>query len=220
MATAVVLTHDDEFHRELGHLGSWLDARGFEVIRRYREEQPTSFPRADLLVATGSSSSVATGYCQAPAGREIDLVRHWVESDRPYFGICFGAQVLARATGGSVARMATTVRGYLGFDLGDDAPGELEGRWPLWHEDAISAPPGAEIHAALPHAHLVYAQGRAWGSQAHVEFSSGSLAEVGRVLGQPEELWGPLATAIAADDEGLARRTHALLDRFWTTVNS
>jgi GMP synthase-like glutamine amidotransferase len=220
VATAVVLTHDDEFHRHLGHLGTWLDRCGFDQVRLYREDQPASFPPADLLVATGSSTSVATGYCQAPAGREIDLVGQWVGQGRPYFGICFGAQVLARATGGSVTRMETTVRGYREFDRGLDAPREVEGRWPLWHEDAITAPTDSSVVARLAHADLMFRRGRAWGSQAHIEFSSASLVQVGRVLAQPEEYWGPIAEAMADDDEGLATRTHALLDRFWSEVNS
>ena len=65
MPRAVVLSHHDIAH-ELGHLGPWLDRRGFLVERVYRGEAQ-SIPDADLLIVMGSPTSVATGCCLAPA---------------------------------------------------------------------------------------------------------------------------------------------------------
>jgi len=94
---AVVLSHRDVAD-ELGHVGDWLEDGGFAVDRVYREDQP-SLPTADLLVVIGSPNSVAEGFCQPAARGEIEAVRQWVTADRPYLGICFGAQVLSCALG-------------------------------------------------------------------------------------------------------------------------
>lgn len=165
MSRVLVLSHE-AVAAELGHLGSWLEDRGHSVTRVYRETSP-SLPDADVLVALGSPSSVAEGHCAAPAAREIALVDSWVTTGRPYLGICFGAQTLARATGGSVRRMSSTFRSYTALDVSErDVPAlvvagavepsarslDLSGRWAVWHEDAITAPRHAERLAVLDRA--------------------------------------------------------------------
>ena len=108
MTRIAVLSHRDVAH-ELGNLGSWIESRGWSLDRVYREDAP-ALPNADALVVLGSPTSVADGFCAAPAADEIEWVGEWLTSSRPYLGICFGAQVLARSTGGSVSRMDSTLR--------------------------------------------------------------------------------------------------------------
>jgi GMP synthase (glutamine-hydrolysing) len=105
MNRAVVLSHRSVAH-ELGTIGSWFELRGYQVVNIYREDSPVSLEdvEGDILFVLGSTDSVANGYCWAPAQHEIELVRRWVASNRRYVGICFGAQVLAYALGGSVRR--------------------------------------------------------------------------------------------------------------------
>ncbi|MSO27953.1 MAG: hypothetical protein EXQ60_07855, partial [Candidatus Nanopelagicales bacterium] len=122
MATAIVLSHNDIAY-ELGHLEPWLAKNGFKVARSYRE-LGGQFPQGDLLIVLGSPTSVASGYCQPPAAAEIAMVTAWVGQGRPYLGICFGAQVLARALGGTVQRMPETFRGYTEIDTAA-APAEV-----------------------------------------------------------------------------------------------
>ena len=117
----------------------------------------------------GSPGSVADGYCTPPDAVEIALVGDWVGSGRPYLGLCFGAQVLAAATGGSVRRMATPFNGYVEMDLAADAPDALAGPWLTWHEDALTAPADSEVLGRRDHADLAFRVGRAWGLQPHVE---------------------------------------------------
>src|SRR6476661_1161163 len=108
---AVVLSHRAIAH-ELGLLEPWLDAvtQG-QIQRQFREDGgPELDGDADLLVVLGSPGSAADGHCGPAAAEEITAVRDWVGAGRPYLGVCFGSQVLARALGGSVRRRETTYR--------------------------------------------------------------------------------------------------------------
>ena len=216
MPRAVVLSHHDIAH-ELGHLSPWLDRRGFALERIYREE-PRSLPDADLLIVMGSPTSVATGHCLAPAEDEIRLVKEWVESGRPYLGLCFGAQVLARALGGEVTRMEHTFRGYVDLSSNEAADAGVTGSWVVWHDDAITAPPGAEVLAALPHADLVFKVGNAWGLQPHIEVSPESLARMAIALGAPASAYDPLVTAVASDADPSPARVNQFLDAAFGTM--
>ena len=207
---AIVLSHRGVAD-ELGHIGEWLSDSGMSIDRMYREDDP-KIPDGDLLVVLGSPNSVASGHCLPPAQAEIQAVRAWVAADRPYVGVCFGAQVLARAFGGSVSRMDRTYRDYIDFETAQGAPSVLEGRWAVWHEDAITAPSEAEVLARLPHADTVFRIGRAWGLQPHVEFDATIVRNLGDVVGIPEDQWLPLHRALSDDDAGHASRSRALLD--------
>lgn len=207
---AIVLSHRGVAD-ELGHIGEWLSDSGMSIDRVYREDD-SRIPDGDLLVVLGSPNSVASGHCLPPAQAEIEAVRAWVAADRPYVGVCFGAQVLARAFGGSVSRMERTYRDYIDFETAQGAPSVLEGRWAVWHEDAITAPSGADVLARLPHADTVFRIGRAWGLQPHVEFDATIVRNLGDVVGIPEEQWLPLHRALSDDDAGHASRSRALLD--------
>ena len=207
---AIVLSHRGVAD-ELGHIGEWLSDSGMSIDRVYREDDP-KIPDGDLLVVLGSPNSVASGHCLPPAQAEIEAVRAWVAADRPYVGVCFGAQVLARAFGGSVSRMERTYRDYIDFETVQGAPSVLEGRWAVWHEDAITAPSEADVLARLPHADTVFRIGRAWGLQPHVEFDATIVRNLGDVVGIPEDQWLPLHRALSDDDAGHASRSRALLD--------
>ena len=142
MKRAIVLAHRAVAH-ELGNIGTWFELREYEVEHVYREDMSVSLDHVegDILFVLGSPSSVADGYCLAPAQQEIELVRQWVSSGRQFVGICFGAQVLACALGGSVRRMDNTFRAFTEMNLTPSAPGVVQGNWAVWHEDAITSRP-------------------------------------------------------------------------------
>jgi GMP synthase-like glutamine amidotransferase len=215
---AVVLSHRSIAH-ELGLLEPWLDAvTGGRVERRYREDgAPVPDGDADLLVVLGSPTSVADGHCSAAAVREIEQVRGWVAADRPYLGICFGAQVLARALGGTVRRMPETYRAYDTVPIAAGAPAALAGPWATWHEDAIASPPDAEVLVPLAHADTAFRRGRAWGIQSHVEVTGDSFERMLAGLHVDPAEAGPMVTALRAAEESAeppAARIDALLAAF------
>jgi len=215
---AAVLSHRSIAH-ELGLLEPWLDEVTHGRIERCHREDGASGPHedADLLVVLGSPASVADGHCAAPAQREINAVRAWVEGDRPYLGICFGSQVLARALGGSVRRMDSTYRSYAVLPVTPGAPAALAGPWTTWHEDAISAPAETEVLASLPHGDIAFRAGRAWGIQSHVELTSDLLEQMAADLGADPEASSELVEAMRLEEKSAqppSDRVDALLRAF------
>ncbi|MEY3340360.1 MAG: hypothetical protein RLZZ269_271 [Actinomycetota bacterium] len=204
MTSFAVLSHRD-VASELGHIGTWLESRDARVARIFREDSP-DLPDVDALIVLGSPTSVADGHCRAPARREIELIASWIASNRPYLGVCFGAQALACAAGGSVRRMNDTFRAYTEVTTEHV---NLGGRWAVWHEDAISAPGGSI--ASLPHADAAFRLGRAWGVQPHIEFTSDIVERLARAFGVDDGAWRPMWEALRDDEAGHERRTHRLL---------
>jgi GMP synthase-like glutamine amidotransferase len=100
--------------------------------------------------------------------------------------------------------MPSTFRDYALLPAENGAPADLAGPWPLWHEDAITSPPGATTWARLAHADIAFRQGRAWGLQPHVEVTSNSLERMLKALGVPEEeaedILGRVRAAEESDD--------------------
>lgn len=200
MPRAIVLSHHAIAH-ELGHLQPWLNEHSYAIERVYRGDADL-IDNADLLIFMGSPSSVARGHLLAPAEKEITMVREWVATGRPYLGLCFGAQVLAKALGGEVNRLERTFRDYVDCTSGLASEVSLEGPWVVWHDDAITAPPGAEVFARLPHADLAFRAGNAWGLQPHIEVNPESLQRMAVALGAPAAAYAPLRAALAADEIG------------------
>lgn len=199
---------------ELGTLGPWLDAHELTVTRVFREDDP-GIPAADLLIVLGSPTSVADGHCLPPAEREIDQVAAWVAADRAYLGICFGAQALARALGGTVTRRATPFIGYVGLDTEPGSP--AAGPWVLWHNDAITAPASSTVLGSLDHADLIFRQGRTWGVQPHIEVDVDIMGRMGSDLGASVDVYAGLVNGLRHDPSH-AERSRALLDAFWTAA--
>ncbi|HEX4804600.1 MAG TPA: type 1 glutamine amidotransferase [Conexibacter sp.] len=174
-APGMIVQHDDDAPD--GLLGDWLRARGtpFELLRR---DRGAPLPRvADalarpFLVVLGSEAHAheAHGPLPAWAVQELALLRACAAADVPVFGICFGAQLLARALGGRVGTSAHGREvGWLSFESAD--PARLpQGPWAHWHVDAFSAPLGAEVLAARGEDECrAFVRGRALAVQFHPE---------------------------------------------------
>ena len=217
MNRAIVLSHRAVAH-ELGNIGTWFELRDYEVTHVYREDitedslVSLDHVEGDILFVLGSPSSVADGYCLAPAQQEIELVRQWVFGGRKYVGICFGAQVLACALGGSVRRMDQTFRAFTEMTLTNGAPEVVQGNWAVWHEDAITAPVGAVKIARLPHADTIFRMGNAWGIQPHIEFTSEIVERLATTFKVDSPDVAALVDGLRASEADHARRTHELLD--------
>lgn len=217
MNRAIVLSHRAVAH-ELGNIGTWFELRDYEVTHVYREDiTEDSLVSLDhveggILFVLGSPSSVADGYCLAPAQQEIELVRQWVSGGRQFVGICFGAQVLACALGGSVRRMDQTFRAFTEMTLTPSAPEVVQGNWAVWHEDAITAPVGAEVMAQLPHADTLFRMGNAWGIQPHIEFTSEIVERLATTFKVDTPDVVALVDGLRSDETDHSQRTHELLD--------
>jgi len=212
MPSAIVLSHTSIAH-ELGHLEPWLALHDYSITRVYREDGP-AIPDAELLIVLGSPFSVADGHCEPAGLAEIEMVGAWVAQGRPYLGLCFGAQVLALALGGRVERLPEAFVGYVDIPTDDAHASTVGGPWTIWHNDAITAPPTAEVMGSLDHADVAFRVGNAWGLQPHIEVTADSLDRLGIALGAGAEVRQPLVDALRADADANRARAFALLDAF------
>jgi GMP synthase (glutamine-hydrolysing) len=107
--------------------------------------------------------------------REIAWIADWVESGAPFFGICLGAQLLARARGAVVETHPEGLReiGFRPITAAADHDGFLDGLRHVyhWHREGFSVPEGARLLAtgeAFPH-QAFRVGAAAYGVQFHPE---------------------------------------------------
>lgn len=160
-------------------MGEWAVERGIAlqtVAARDLHDWPDP-GRARAVVALGSDRSVHASPDTWIAA-QVGFLGAAHAAGVPVLGICFGAQALATALGGTVVRAARPEIGWV--DVEGDAPG-IGGRWFSWHDDVITAPPGAEALAASAHSLHAFAIGASVGVQFHPEVTPAIVADwVGR----------------------------------------
>lgn len=225
MPTAVVISNPS-VGAELGHLGEWLDSRGFAVRRLIRDDvlDADAADDADLVVVLGSEWTLARTMdapddppqAAAAIAAETELVRRRVAQDRPLLGICFGGQMLSHALGGVVTRQAAP---HIAWETPGSEIEELRAPWVLLHNDAFTVPPGAELLAEADHAPIAFRHGRAWGVQFHPEVDARILQQVFDDVGTPREVSTPQVDALRARAEDQRAESLRLFDRFWTEVS-
>jgi GMP synthase-like glutamine amidotransferase len=235
---ALCILHDS--FSTTGLIGAALRARDWEVdeltivpAERYgTPDVEFAFPDRhdyDLIVPMGAPwaayDDAAIGTWLTP---ELAWLRQIVDEGGAVFGICFGAQALARALGGSVARSSRPEIGWTVIEPSAESESESDGiveagPWFEWHFDAFTPPPGAIVLAGNEAAIQAYRIGRSLGVQFHPEVTAvdinmwldnGGGAEA-RALGiDPADL---LAEAARQEADAHAR-TEALTDAYLKKV--
>ena len=216
MKNVAILSHET-VAAELSILGDWLNERELNFKRYYREQNwnAEEILEADFLIVLGSPNSTATGYVCESAPGEIDLTKRFIATGKPYFGICYGAQILAKAIGGEVARREIKNIGFKEFDAKTQVVDS--GSWMLWHEDMV-VPESLEnikdikLHGVDSGAAIAFSKANAWGVQFHPEVDGNALGRMIASIGVPEEKWRPVADAMNADDAGHRKRAFELFD--------
>jgi GMP synthase (glutamine-hydrolysing) len=144
---ALILAHSavpGHGERNVGTVGPALHEQGFDVLvgSLVPGSAPVPAPdEVDVLVVLGSAESAYDDTVPWLAS-ELTYLRRAVDAGTAVLGICFGAQLLARVLGGSVARAARPERGFV--TLGTADPDVLPaGTWMEFHYDAFTLPPGA-----------------------------------------------------------------------------
>jgi len=107
---------------------------------------------------------------------EYELLRGWVASGTPLFGVCLGAQTLAHALGARVARAPEQLAGFYETELtdagaADPVLGVLPRRFEAFNGNAYAfeVPAAATELARGPAPQAFRAGARAWGVQFHPE---------------------------------------------------
>ena len=164
-----------------------LRARGHGVVRvMVAEGEP--LPALDGhagIIAMGAPMSVNDVGEHAWLAPELDYVAAAVRAGTPYWGVCFGAQLLAGALGAEVTRGAEAEVGVLPVHLEPAAAADpvfsaLPATLPAvqWHSDTFALPAGAVHLAASPaYPNQAFRWGRAYGLQFHLEAPAALVEE-------------------------------------------
>ncbi len=181
----------------------------------------TGIPRSSAgyaaVVTMGASPSVNDGDIRWWFEDELALLRDADENHVPVLGVCFGAQALAVALGGSVKQASVPEIGWFTVETRDESLIEA-GPWFEWHVDAIDPPPEATVLASTRVGAQAYVIGPHLAVQFHPEVTE---VEVGAWSADDHATLAALG--LRADDlvaETRARSTEAraragrLFDRF------
>jgi GMP synthase-like glutamine amidotransferase len=213
---AVVIRHHEE--DSAGLIGAAFEACGAQLSAVLF---PKEGPLPDLegvahIVLLGSTSSVYDeGEARAWIDEELAWVRRADAAGVPVLGICFGAQVLAAAFGGTVEQAGSRELGWVMVDSAD--PGLIPpGPWMEFHHDRCLPPAEATVLARNDLGVQAYRLGRHLAVQFHPEvdgaqfrmwLNAGGRAEIEANGQDPEAM---LAETIA-EEPGAAARASQLV---------
>jgi GMP synthase-like glutamine amidotransferase len=210
MRVAVVRHHQED---SAGFIAAAFEARG---ARLHTVLFPAEGPLPGLaglahIVMLGSTSSVyAGGATGAWIEQELAWLRRADAAGIPVLGICFGAQLLAAAFGGTVEPMGRKELGWVTIDPAD--PEAIPpGPWLEYHGDRCLPPPQARVLARNALGVQAFSLGAHLAVQFHPEvdgeqfrlwLDAGGRKELGEAGQDPDRL---LAETIAQEPAAAAR---------------
>jgi GMP synthase-like glutamine amidotransferase len=129
-----------------GLVGARLGEVGFTFESNEREypREWNTLAGVDVIVLLGSEWSVYWESNAKEVAAEVDLVRTAMQRGVPIFAICYGAQLVSHALGGSVTRATTPEIGWHAVSS-TAHPELLAHEWLQWHYDVFTVPAG--LHA-------------------------------------------------------------------------
>ena len=242
MARPKILVFQHVPHEPLGTLDPLLKEAGFRIRYVNFSRDPDLRPALDryaALIVLGGPMSADEIDAYPNLATEVAIIREALDRDMSVLGICLGAQLLAKALGGSVVRNPRREIGWHHVELtraGRDDPvlSTFADRQTVfqWHEDGIRLQDTAAVHLAGSPASAVQAfrsGEHAYGFQFHLEVDRslierwlsvpGNQAILDAERGRVDPLEIRRQTASHVDDlERLSRRTFSRwIDRFELT---
>ncbi|MEJ2256222.1 MAG: type 1 glutamine amidotransferase [Woeseiaceae bacterium] len=202
-------------YEPLGTLDPLLKEAGFRLryVNFGREpRQRPALDRYEALIVLGGPMNSDQIDTYPNLITEVEIIREAVSRGMSVLGICLGAQLLAKALGGSVARNEVRDIGWYDVEVtaaGRDDPvlSTFAPRQEVfqWHEDGISLPPGAELLASSPASPVqAFRFGEhAYGFQFHLE---ANLPLIERWLAVPAHQASLQEEAASIDPEQIRRR--------------
>ena len=230
MARPKILVFQHVPYEPLGTLDPLLKEAGFRIRYVNFGREPDARPSLDgyeALIILGGPMNSDEIDAYPNLLTEVELIRAAVDRGKSVLGICLGAQLLAKALGGAVARNPVREIGWYDVRLTDEGRRDpvLSAFTPeqqvfQWHEDGIALPPGA-VHLAESPASPVQAfrhGEHAYGFQFHLEVDRSLIErwltvpanqatlqdEAGRI--DPDEIRRQTGTSIG-DLQSLSRDT-------------
>ena len=168
-------------YEPLGTLDPLLKAAGFRLRYVNFGREPWALPdleKYEALIVLGGTMNVDQTDRYPHLATEVEIIREAVQQDMSVLGICLGAQLLAKALGGTVQRLPRREIGWYDVSLTDAGKADdvLSAFAPVqevfqWHEDGITLPSSATILAsseACPVQAFRFGE-HAYGFQFHLE---------------------------------------------------
>jgi GMP synthase-like glutamine amidotransferase len=206
----VVIRHHEE--DSAGFIGDAFEARGAELSTHLFPKDGPLPGVAGLahIVVLGSTSSVYdAGEARAWIDEDLAWLRRADAAGVPVLGICFGAQLLAAAFGGTVEPAGDEI-GWVMIDSAD--PGLIPpGPWMEFHHDRCVPPPQARVLARNALGVQAFGVGRHLAVQFHPEvdgeqfklwLEAGGRKEIEEAGHDPDRI---LAQTIAEEPAAKAR---------------
>lgn len=205
-----------------GFVGDRLEQRGYLLRTVFREGGgvPRTIEAAgepDLVVLLGSEWSVHAPVDRDSLEAECDLVRSARTADVPVLGLCYGAQVLAQAFGGTVTAARQPEIGLV--EVRSNDPDLVPaGPWTAFHVDALEPPADATVVARNECGVQAFVLRGALGVQFHPEVRPQVLDDWSRRF--PELVVdaglerGELVQQARDSEEGSRDAAYALVDAF------
>jgi GMP synthase-like glutamine amidotransferase len=209
-----------------GLVGSRLTELGFSFERNEREYPREWKPLAgiDLILLLGSEWSVYWESNEKEVAAEVDLIRAAINRGVPLFAICFGAQLVSHALGGTVVRAPRPELGWHPVSS-TTHPDLLQHTWLQWHYDVFSVPASLRAVASSDVGPQAMLGNRIFATQFHpeatIEIISRWSAGAGTVELQKYGL--DPKNLVESSHEHVARTapiTARLVDWFLATVNA
>jgi len=185
--------------RELGH-----EVADWDMLTQGRP------PDADAVLVFGGAQNVGEELQHPWLHEEYEALRRWLDRGTPLFAVCLGAQTLAHAAGGEVARAPQTYLGFVRTELsdagaGDPVLGVLPRQFDALNANAyqvFSLPERAVSLAKSGELEQAYRIGkRAWAVQFHPEVRRDQVL---RWFADDRELPRPLEEIADEVDAGIA----------------
>jgi len=184
-----------------GLLEPWALQRGV-VLRLVRPDRGGALPSAPAAVVVLGSETSANDEHVPFTAPLLEWTADVLAARTPVLGICFGAQVMARALGAPITRLSAPEIGWVTVSPQNGA-GVTPGPWMAWHEDGIGAHPAMRVVATNDRGIQAYRAGAGQlGVQFHPEVTPEIVAAWSRVDGAGREL-----AAAGTDMQALARET-------------
>lgn len=226
-------------HLACEHPGIWReflreDGADVRTVELDAGDAIPSLDESDALLVFGGPMNVDEHHRFPWLAPETAAIRDAALGGLPVFGVCLGAQLLARALGARVTKNPEPEVGLLPVQLTDaGASDPLFAGWPRqapvvqWHSDTFALPAGATLLATSPACrHQAFRHGsRAYGLQFHPEVTADMVAEwadvpeyadaMRQMRGAPEG--GPFAR-VPAEAATLASRARRLYDNFTALI--